>query len=189
MKVTKEHKEKMRVKILSAAGRVFRKLGYGGVGIDGLAKEAGVTSGAFYGHFTSKEEAFQETVTKGLSDLTDAIGAFKAEHGDQWVIAFLDYYLGKTHRCNLAESCVVPGLSAEVMRSPDFIREAYTSGMKEFVVSFVKEQKNTQSEDVWVLMSLLAGSVILSRAVKDEKLADKISNCSKKWAQKIVSNK
>ena len=56
MKVSEEYKQLVRRKMVDAAGRGFRKNGYGGLGVDGLAKEAGVTSGAFYGHFKSKDE-------------------------------------------------------------------------------------------------------------------------------------
>ena len=57
MRYAAGHKEGARTRILDAAGRGFRRLGFGGIGVDGLAKEAGVTSGAFYGHFPSKAEA------------------------------------------------------------------------------------------------------------------------------------
>ena len=50
-------KETTRRKVTEAAGRKFRKHGYAGVGIDALAKAAGVTSGAIYGHFGSKVKA------------------------------------------------------------------------------------------------------------------------------------
>ena len=55
----KGHKEESRQRIVAAAGRGFRKLGYGGIGVDGLAREANVTHGAFYGHFRSMAEAFR----------------------------------------------------------------------------------------------------------------------------------
>ena len=60
------HKDEARSKILNAAGRGFRSLGFGGIGVDGLAKDAGVTSGAFYGHFSSKAEAFKAAAVAGL---------------------------------------------------------------------------------------------------------------------------
>jgi AcrR family transcriptional regulator len=64
-----EQKEQTRQRILEAAGRSFRKGGFGGIGVDGLAKEAGLTSGAFYVHFGSKAEAFRESVQQGMADL------------------------------------------------------------------------------------------------------------------------
>src|ERR1700712_1064283 len=53
MRYSPEHKEETKRRILLAAGRSFRKEGFNQAGIDGLARGAGVTSGAFYGHFRS----------------------------------------------------------------------------------------------------------------------------------------
>ena len=72
-----EQKQQTRQRILDAAGRGFRKGGFGGIGVDGLAKEAGVTSGAFYVHFDSKATAFRESVVKGMSDLKDGVRHFQ----------------------------------------------------------------------------------------------------------------
>ena len=66
-------KEETRARILAGAGRTFRSQGYGGAGVDGVAKAAGVTSGAFYAHFKSKAEAFREAVVVGMQDLEGAI--------------------------------------------------------------------------------------------------------------------
>ena len=57
MRYSAEHKKQTRARILAAAGQLFRREGYGGSGIDGLTRGAGVTNGAFYGHFRSKSEA------------------------------------------------------------------------------------------------------------------------------------
>lgn len=56
---TSTHKEESRARIVAAAGRAFRKQGYSGIGIDGLARKANLTHGGFYGHFASKAEAFE----------------------------------------------------------------------------------------------------------------------------------
>ena len=62
-------KEAGRARILLSAGRAFRSHGFGGCGVDGLAKGAHVTSGAFYAHFKSKADAFREAVVAGMADL------------------------------------------------------------------------------------------------------------------------
>ena len=77
MRVTKEQKEQTRTKIIEAAGQGFRTHGYGGLGVDGLAKGADVTSGAFYGHFSSKGEAFKAAIEKGMEDYADTVRALQ----------------------------------------------------------------------------------------------------------------
>jgi AcrR family transcriptional regulator len=75
------HKEDARTRILAAVGRGFRRLGYGGIGVDALAKEAGVTSGAFYGHFPSKADAFTASALAGLVELREGIERLRAKAG------------------------------------------------------------------------------------------------------------
>src|SRR2546425_2773958 len=79
MRYAPDHKDKAKTKILHAIGRGFRRLGFGGVGVDGLAKEAGVTSGAFYGHFPSKAEAFKAAAVAGLVELRQGTRILESE--------------------------------------------------------------------------------------------------------------
>ena len=64
--VQQRNKEETRLKMRVAASRSFRAHGFAGVGVDGIAKEAGVTSGAFYSHFGSKDGAFSAALGVGL---------------------------------------------------------------------------------------------------------------------------
>ena len=74
-------KEESRARILASAGRGFRARGYGGLGVDELAKQAGVTSGAFYAHFKSKAAAFREAIAAGLDDLRNGVTEFRQAAG------------------------------------------------------------------------------------------------------------
>ena len=49
-----------RAEILDHAGRLFRLRGYAGTNIDDVMLAAGLTRGAFYAHFTSKDDLFTE---------------------------------------------------------------------------------------------------------------------------------
>src|SRR3954465_10555860 len=107
MRYGPEHKETARAKILTAVGRGFRRRGYDGIGVDGLAKEAGVTSGAFYGHFASKGEAFDAAARAGLIQLRQAIEDFRAREGDAWLGRFVEFYLSSKRTCELGDSCAL----------------------------------------------------------------------------------
>src|SRR5215510_2222456 len=100
MRYSAEHKKETRARILGAAGQLFRKEGYGGSGIDGLTKAAGVTNGAFYGHFKSKREAFRTAVVAGLDELRQGIAAIKAGAPKDWLRTFVDFYLGAKRTCD-----------------------------------------------------------------------------------------
>ena len=55
MKVSKEQVAKHRAAIVAAASRLFRQRGLDGVSVAEIMQEAGLTHGAFYGYFPSKE--------------------------------------------------------------------------------------------------------------------------------------
>ena len=175
-----KHKEQTRERILNAASRSFRTRGYSGIGVDGLTKAAGVTSGAFYGHFRSKEEAFLATVVAGLDEYRANVEAFQANNGEDWIVALVDYYLSPGHRKDLACGCALPTLSPEVVRSSDSqVRSAYQTGLlrlaETVTVGLTTGTQTEKRDDTWVLLSLLVGGVTLARAVWEETLAEQIS--------------
>jgi TetR/AcrR family transcriptional repressor of nem operon len=180
------HKQEAKARILAAVGRGFRKRGYGGIGVDGLAKEAEVTSGALYGHFPSKEAAFKEAVVSGIDELRQGIEALRAEHGSKWVEAFVDFYLGHKRTCQLGESCALQSLTPEVQRADSATKAAFEAEMS-LVVRAVADGLSGASaarrlERAWALLAILSGGVTLARAVKDQAVANGIAAAIRKAA-------
>jgi len=60
-KVIPEYKEEAKSKIVEAARVVFAKKGYHDSTMDDVAKEVGVSKGAIYSYFKSKEDILKET--------------------------------------------------------------------------------------------------------------------------------
>jgi AcrR family transcriptional regulator len=167
------HKQQAKARILAAVGRGFRKRGYGGIGVDGLAKEAEVTSGALYGHFVSKEAAFKEAVVAGIEELRQGIEALRAEHGAKWVEAFVDFYLGHKRVCELGESCALQSLTPEVQRADGATKSAFEAEMN-LVARAVADGLSGASaagrlQRAWALLAGLSGGVTLARAVNGER--------------------
>jgi|GEM_PF-908083 len=188
-----ETKEDTKERILNAASRGFRSQGYNGIGVNTLAKNAGVTSGAFYGYFCSKEDAFLATVIKGLEEYRIGIETFQADHGADWSRALADYYLGRQHREDLACGCALPTLSPEVIRSEQPIRVAYQSELLKLneVVSagLVTGDRKEKQDTAWVILAILSGGVTLARAVWDEDVAGQIATAIHQATVEIASVK
>ncbi|CUI08658.1 TetR/AcrR family transcriptional regulator [Massilia antarctica] len=181
-----EQKALTRQRILDAAGKGFREGGFGGIGIDGLAKQAGVTSGAFYVHFSSKEEAFTQSVVAGIVGLRDAVAALRADHGEQWVAIFIDFYLGEKRTCGLADSCALQSLVPEVGRAGAPVRAAL-QGHLEALVQAVADglppgKLGDQQGRAWALLSMLSGAVSLARALSDKAVSASMAAMVKKAA-------
>jgi AcrR family transcriptional regulator len=172
--------EDTKTRILKAINRGFRSRGYNGVGVDTLAKEAGVTSGAFYGYFRSKEDAFLAAVIEGLGEYRASVERLRQQNGEQWVTALANYYVGRQHRQNLACGCALPTLSPEVIRASDRVRSAYQEELIKLhgaIAAGLEAEDETEQRDLaWAILSLLAGGLTLARAVAQEDLAEQISS-------------
>ncbi len=172
-------KEETRKRMLAAAGQGFRSHGYAGIGVDGIAKAAGATSGAFYAHFGSKDGAFGVALEAGLDEVIAAIPVFQRDSGSAWVEAFADYYLGKAHRDDLARGCAMTTLSPEVVRAGPETQEAYETKMSR-IVGLLAGGLDGGSDDArraraWAMLGVLIGGLTLARAVKSPDVAEEIA--------------
>lgn len=167
-----DQKEQTREKIIAAAGRCFRKDGYSGIGVDGLAKEAGVTSGAFYGHFDSKKSAFEAAIIEGLTELRSAIASLQEQYGNRWWEEFAGIYMNQKRTCDLIESCALQTLTPELGRAEKGLCAVFESELEKVI-----QQADTVSvhEKTLVNLSMLIGGVTLARAVNSESLANEIA--------------
>ncbi|UTW07611.1 TetR/AcrR family transcriptional regulator [Pseudomonas benzenivorans] len=173
-----EQKRQTHQRILDAAGRGFRKGGFGGVGVDGLAKEAGVTSGAFYVHFGSKAAAFRAAVAQGMEGLKDGVHHFQVEYGEHWWPEFVRFYLGAKRRCDLAESCALQSLAPEVVRSDACVRAAFEVELREVAEMIAagpaSHSAPADATAALAALGMLAGAVTLARAVESPEMAEQI---------------
>lgn len=174
-----------RERLLAAAGRGFRSGGFGGIGVDGLAKQAGLTSGAFYAYFGSKAEAFRQAVRAGIHDLAQGIASFSAG-GGAWTQRFIDFYLTERVTCDLAESCALQSLTVDVARADAPTREDYTAGIDEAIAALGAGTGDRAS--AIALLALLSGGVSMARAISDPALADEVLSAVRSAATRIADH-
>jgi len=177
-------------RMLDAAGRSFRSNGFAGIGVDGIAKSAGVTSGAFYAHFGSKDGAFEAALKAGLDEVIAAIPVFRLEQGKKWVVAFANYYLGKAHRDDLACGCAMTTLSPEVVRADAKLHAIYEGKMQQ-IVNLIADGLAGGSADerrarAWAMLSILIGGLTTARAVESITLAEEIAASARAAAVSIA---
>ena len=177
-------------KMLDAASMSFRSNGYAGIGVDGIAKAAGVTSGAFYAHFGSKDKAFKAALDMGLDEVIDVIPKMQNESSDNWLEKFVDYYLGQVHREDLACGCAMTTLSPEVVRAGVELHENYENKMKIIAGLIAKGLKRDDANEriakAWALLAILIGGLTMARAVKTQEVSDEIARAIKIAAMAVV---
>lgn len=190
MRYQPDHKKETRQKLLEATERGFKREGFGGIGIDGLAKEAGATSGAFYGHFKSKKVAFEEALKTGIQQLQSGIREIQSNHGENWLEAFVDFYLTERLYCDLDQSCALQSMTPDVMRSKDSTKTIYQNGMENVVATlsegFTDIEPDKKIECAWALLSLLSGGVSIARSVETEDVQKNISTSLKNAAKSMI---
>ncbi len=174
MRYSAEHKELTRKKILDAAAHRFRAEGYDGLGIDGLAKAAGVTNGAFYGHFESKADAFRAVAVEGLVELREGIVRYRAKCGDQWLADFTRSYFSAPKIDCPENTCALPIFAPEMARAPRETQAAFERELAGVVCAVADGLRDTDAdvreEKAWTILTLLVGGVTLARSMGDAAL-------------------
>ena len=180
LKVTKEKAAENRAALVQAAGRLFRERGIDGVGVAEISKKAGLTHGALYAQFPSKEalaaEAFESGLKPGLEQMTSGRDGRPPALAD-----FLDYYLSLEHRDNLATGCPMAASASEVARQDKVVGDQFADGFEQSVAvmerglgaSSVKAEKRQRA---MAMMVAMIGGVAAARAVAktDPKLSNEI---------------
>jgi TetR/AcrR family transcriptional repressor of nem operon len=186
-------KEQTRERILQGAGRTFRSQGYGGAGVDGLVKAAGMTSGAFYAYFKSKAEAFRATVVIGMQQLEFGIRHFREQHGARWIERFAAFYMSERRTCDLGESCALQSLTSEVARADDATRQAYEKELLAVLDAAAEGMPSTSAKarraEAIALMALLSGGVSMARAIHDPELGEEIAAAIRTAAAQLSAAK
>jgi AcrR family transcriptional regulator len=171
-----DHKEETRRRMIATAGRRFKSDGIDGSGIATLVADAGLTNGAFYGHFASKDDLVASVVTQQLTDQVAVINALPA--GLASVEAFVRDYLSPAHRDDLAGGCPSAALLDEIGRCDEAVREAYTEGAGSMIEAIARHlddgDPQRTNERAIGLFSLLLGSLQAARAVTDPDLSDRM---------------
>jgi AcrR family transcriptional regulator len=187
MRYPKEQKEETRTSILNAALHTFRAAGYNGIGVDGIAKAANLTSGAFYKHLGSKSQAFRMAISEGLAILNNAILDSQREHGQRWLSNFTDWYFSRPktgedgdiqHPSPMQGGCALPTLSPEVPRTDEETQKLYDEKIQEIVatISTGLPQQGSQSRELaWTVLALMIGGVVLARSTDSEDTALEVS--------------
>ena len=170
----KEHKEESRRRIVEAAGRRFKRDGIDGSGITTLMADAGLTNGAFYAHFASKDDLVATAVADQLREQRESYWQRPGADVEQLVRE----YLSVRHRDDLEQGCPSAALLDEIGRCSRATRQAYTNGVlaiaDEIAARLVPDDPQSARATTLSLFALLIGTLQLSRAIADPKLAEEV---------------
>lgn len=171
MKVSKEKVAEHRARILEAAGQLFRERGFDAVTVAEIMKAAGLTHGAFYGYFPSKEALIAEAVGAALTP-SDAAPS------PAWAAAYADNYLSARHRDNRAGCCPFSAVGTEAARGSPELREVMTQSTRRQLDRFTAAASGDSEQDkrraAIATWSAMVGAMVLARIIDDPALSDEI---------------
>lgn len=178
MKVSREQVAENRRRILDAASRLFREKGVDAVSVGKVMKAAGLTHGAFYGHFSSKDDLVAQTVAHSLTRAIEQAGEFAPFFAD---------YLSPRHRDDAAGGCPTAGLGADLRHQTPAARAAMTAGLKSQIERITEALPETAGASrrraaigSWAAM---VGAVILARAIDDPALSAEVLQETRAWIE------
>lgn len=170
-----EHKAATRQRILDRAGRRFKQDSVEGSGVATLMKDAGLTNGAFYGHFDSKDDLVAATVADQLQHQRDYLRTLAP--GMEGLEQYLREYLSAAHRDDAAGGCPSGALIGDIARTEGATREAYTAGMIAIIDDLadrIGADPSTTRPVILSVFSLMLGALQLSRAIADPDLSQAV---------------
>lgn len=182
-RVTRSQVEQNQKNVVEAAARLFRERGIGGVSVPGVMAEAGLTHGAFYGHFASKEALAAEAITHAFEQLAETYVSIAERHkGDPDAARqeFVKVYTSRLHRDTPGLGCAGAALGGEVARDEHRgpVRAAFAAGLKTMVERLrpllSSGRKAATHEEALARVAMLVGGQVLARATKGHAISDEL---------------
>lgn len=182
-RVSRKQADENHKQVVAVAARLFREHGINGVSVPALMAEAGLTHGAFYGHFDSKEDLAAAACAHAIERMAaNYEGLLERHGGDQHaaLTEFVKHYTARTHRDQPGAGCPLAALaddaSREQFKGP--VRKAFAGGLERLTESLRgflgKRGKSAPREETLAAMSLLVGALVLARATKGHAISDEL---------------
>jgi TetR/AcrR family transcriptional repressor of nem operon len=195
VKVTKEQAAKNRRALVRAASKLFKERGIDGVGVAEISKEAGLTHGALYAQFSSKEELAAEALKEGLERGYGWVLEQTRDTADP-VIAYLDAYLSKAHRDQIGRGCAIAASGSELARQDKATSTVLADGFKQTIDACESElgtsKVNASDRERAIAIAASAiGALVVSRALAKgaPKLSDEVLTATRRVLAEIAGKK
>jgi TetR/AcrR family transcriptional repressor of nem operon len=190
MRYGKDHKQATRRRILEAAGRRFKQDGIDGAGVAAVMADAGLTNGAFYAHFTSKEDLVANVLADQLRTQRQSFDAQPS--GRAGLEAIIRAYLSPQHRDQCADGCPSAALLDEIARRPAVTKQVFTDELMGVIDDIASRLDPTDAEaartDALTLFGLMLGTLQLARALTDRDLSDQLLARGVETAMKLLDD-
>lgn len=172
-------KDAAHERIVAAAARAIRRSGYDGTGVADIMKEAGLTHGAFYAHFASREAMLAEAASRASAESAAlAASTVAAAPRGKALDAILHGYLSKEHVAQADHACPLVALGSETCRQTAEVRRVTTRHIQEMVDLLARQSPDwgqpQAHQRALVTLSTMVGALLLARAVDEPGLSESL---------------
>jgi TetR/AcrR family transcriptional repressor of nem operon len=179
VRYSKTQKATSRSRIMGCASGELKEKGLSAVSLNDIMEKAGLTNGAFYGHFTSRESLIAEVVEDCMRCINARFDLLTVGSNPKDALeSLVAFYLSWDHRDDAQGGCPIPALGADIARASSATRSKYSN---EFVrmVELVARQYPHLSNDAACqratsTIATMVGTVVLARATNCRDLAGRI---------------
>jgi TetR/AcrR family transcriptional repressor of nem operon len=175
MRVSRVQAEENRQTVINVASRLFREHGFDGIGLKDLMEGAGLTQGAFYKQFASKDDLAAQASKRALESAFNSWSAVGESNPGDPFGAVVAFYLSMDHRALRGDGCPIVALGSDAARQNDDVKAAFQAGIEKYLEllgGWIGDADNAQpSGKAMVILSTMIGAMVLSRAVNDEQLS------------------
>ena len=190
MRYGKDQKQATRQRILQAAGRRFKQDGIDGAGVAAVMSDAGLTNGAFYAHFASKEDLVAHVLADQLRAQHESLDSQASDRAG--LEAFVRSYLSPQHRDQSADGCPSAALLDEIARRPAATRQVFTDELMAEIDDIAARLDPADVEaartNALTVFGLMVGTLQLARALTDRDLSDRLLDQGVQTALKMLDD-
>ncbi len=177
MRVSKAQQAKNRERVVAAAAQLLRERGIEGIGVDALAEAAGLTHGAVYSHFDTKDDLAAAAVARALEESAAQWKAAAGE-GDGGFNRLVRHYVSRAHRDDPGRGCAIAAMGPDAMRHGKKVRRVFLDGVNRMIEIVAAgcdgATDEARREQAVAAISAMVGAIVLARAVEDRALSDRI---------------
>ncbi len=191
MRVSRVQAAENRETVINVASRLFRERGFDGIGLKDLMKGAGLTQGAFYKQFASKEDLAAQASRRALESAFTRWSTATAAKPEDPLGAVMAFYLSMEHREEKMDGCPIVALGSDAARQGSDVKASFEAGIKAHLevlgrMVAAMDGKKSKGKDMAIL-STMVGAVTLSRAVNDPDLAQAFLDAAAKQVREAVA--
>jgi TetR/AcrR family transcriptional repressor of nem operon len=172
-RVSRAQAEKNRERVISAAARLYREQGVRDVTVMDLMKPLGLTHGAFYKQFDSRDALVTEATAQAFKDLGVLLAEYSERHADRTAARgdLVDYYLSTEHRDDVGAGCPTTGFARDMAGDwmPEEARQRYSEGVRDFA-----RWLDDDEEDGLARLASLVGALVVARATAGTPLSEEV---------------